>query len=245
MEAVQIPDWRVTEDKIWATLGEVAQMHKEAVVELKEMRERQEEYARQMRESALRHDREMKESADRLDKQKKATDEQIKATGREMKESAEQLDRQIKATDKQLGKLGNRFGEMIEYLVMPNLVTKFRELGFTFTKAYPDTIIEDYEHNIFTEVDAFLENGDKVMIVEIKNKPLTEHIREHIRRMEKLRAYADMRNDHRQYLGAIAGVVVTKNVKDYAFKNGFFVIEPSGDTFNISEPTGEYKPKAW
>jgi hypothetical protein len=164
--------------------------------------------------------------------------EDQKETFREMKESSKRL-------DKQLGKLGNRFGEMVEYLVMPNLVAKFKELNFTFTKAYPDTVIEDREHGISTEVDAFLENGDKVMIVEVKNKPLTEDVREHVRRMEKLRMYANLHNDHRHYLGAIAGVVMTKNVREYAFKNGFYVVEPSGDTFNILEPKGDYKPKVW
>ncbi|GHV86078.1 hypothetical protein AGMMS50230_16860 [Spirochaetia bacterium] len=187
--------------------------------------------------SKEQHDREMEE----LRESQKETARLIKETDLQMKET----DRQLKATDKQLGKLGNRFGEMVEYLIVPNLVEKFRGLNFTFTKAYQDTVIEDREHDIVTEVDAFLENGDKVMIVEIKNKPTTEHINEHVRRMEKLRSYANLHNDQRQYLGAIAGVVMTENVKEYAFKNGFYVVEPAGDTFNIFEPKGEYKPKAW
>ena len=29
-----------------------------------------------------------------------------------------------KETDKKIGKLGDRFGEMVEYMVMPNLVKK-------------------------------------------------------------------------------------------------------------------------
>jgi hypothetical protein len=43
-------------------------------------------------------------------------------------------DEQMKKTDKRIGELGNRFGEMVEYMVIPNLFTKFEELGFTFTK---------------------------------------------------------------------------------------------------------------
>ncbi|GHV38360.1 hypothetical protein AGMMS49546_08620 [Spirochaetia bacterium] len=171
----------------------------------------------------------------------------FKETDRKMQETREQIKetaRQMKETDKQLGKLGNRFGEMVEYMVVPNLVTKFNELGFTFTKANR-TKITDKEHDIFTEVDAFLENGDKVMIVETKSKPNIDDINDHIERMEKLRKYADLHEDKRKYLGAIAGLVFGDSEKTYALKKGFYVIEPSGDTFNITEPTGKYYPHEW
>jgi hypothetical protein len=162
-----------------------------------------------------------------------------KETDRRMKET----DRRMKETDKRVGEITNRFGEMVEYMVVPNLLAKFGELGFTFTKAYPDAKIADHEHGIFTEVDAFLENGDKVMIVEIKTKPRIDDIDNHIERMEKLRKYADWRGDKRKYLGAVAGVVISDSERAYALKNGFYVLEPSGDTFKISEPEG--KPREW
>ena len=165
----------------------------------------------------------------------------MKETDRRMKET----DRRMKETDKRLGKLGNRFGEMVEYMIVPNLVAKFQELGFEFEKTHCDTEIRDQKHNIFTEVDVFLENGDKVMIVEIKTKPNVDDINDHIERMEKLRKYADLHNDKRKYLGAIAGVVFGDSEKTYALKKGFYVIEPSGDTFNIIEPSGSYYPHEW
>ncbi|GHU15352.1 hypothetical protein FACS1894163_01760 [Spirochaetia bacterium] len=41
-------------------------------------------------------------------------------------------------------------------------------------KCSSNTKIEDFEHGIFAEADAFLENGDSVMVVEIKTKLKTE-----------------------------------------------------------------------
>jgi hypothetical protein len=38
--------------------------------------------------------------------------------------------------------------KMVEHMVMPNLIKKFREMGFMFTKAYPHATIEDEENNI-------------------------------------------------------------------------------------------------
>jgi hypothetical protein len=165
----------------------------------------------------------------------------LRETDRIVKETAQQM----KQTDKRVGELTNRFGEMVEHMIVPNLVAKFHDLGFEFEKTHRSTEIRDREHHIFAEVDVFLENGDKVMIVETKTKPGVEDINDHIERMEKLRAYADLHNDKRKYLGAMAGVVFGESQITYALKKGFYVIEPSGDTFTITEPKGNYHPHEW
>jgi hypothetical protein len=196
---------------------------------------------RQMKENAERQketDRQMKENAEKQEKRQKETE-------RQMKESSERLDRQIQETNKQLGKLGGRFGEMIESMVVPNLIKNFRKLGFVFEKAYKDAEIKDETNNIFAEIDITLENGDKVMIVEVKSKPKTEDVTEHIDRMEKVRRHGDLHGDKRIYFGAVAGMVFSDNVKTFAMKNGFYVIEPSGETFIITAPEGEYSPREW
>jgi len=168
----------------------------------------------------------------------KESDRKFQEFREEMKENGNRLDRQ-------LGKLGNRFGEMVEYMVMPNLIPKFRELGIIFDKAYPHAVIEDKKNNIFMEIDITLENSDRVMIVEVKSKPTTEDISEHIERMEKIRLRANLHNDKRVILGAIAGMVFNLNEKQFALKNGFYVIEPSDETFKIHVPEGAYSPREW
>jgi hypothetical protein len=190
----------------------------------------------------------VEESAKRhaeTDKMMQETDRRIKETKKLMKETFQRMEESGRRLDKQIGSLSNRFGEVVEHMIIPNLLVKFEKLGFAFTKATKDSEIKDREHGIFTEVDSFLENGDKVMIVEIKNKPRIDDINDHIERMEKLRKYADLRNDQRVYFGAMAGVVFSESEKIYTLKNGFYVIEPSGETFNITAPEGEYHPREW
>jgi len=155
----------------------------------------------------------------------------------------EETDRMVKNNNKLIGDLGSRFGEMIEYMVVPNLLTKFHELGYVFDKAYNDTAITDRTNNIFAQVDITLENGDKVMIVEVKSKPDAEDIKTHIQRMKKVKAHAAYHGDKRKFLGAVAGVVFLPEVKEYALKQGFLAIEPSGETFNITPPNGQ--PREW
>jgi len=180
-------------------------------------------------------DRIVKENAER----QKETDRQMKETDRQMKET----DRQIKDFNKRFGEFSNRFGEVVEYMIAPNLQKKFREFGLDFLLASPSFTVSDDNHQILFEIDVFLQNGDKAMLVEVKTKLSTEDVKDHVKRLEKMRAYADLHGDKRAFLGAVAGVVMTPYAKKYALGLGFYVIEPSGETFNITSPQG--KPKEW
>jgi hypothetical protein len=81
------------------------------------------------------------------------------------------------------------------------------------------------------------------MIVEVKSKPSLDDVKDHIERMETVRRHADLHGDKRKFLGAVAGMVIKKNVQDFILKTGFYLIEPSGETFTITPPIGA--PKEW
>jgi len=167
----------------------------------------------------------------------------LQETDRIIKKNDREMNKKLEKTNKQIGKLGNRFGEMLEYMVAPNLIAKFKKLGFVFEKGYHDAVIKDSKNNTSTQIDITLENGDKVMIVEVKSKPSTEDITDHIERMAKVKAHAQKNGDTRKFLGAVAGMVFKDNEKAFAMKNGFYVIEPSGKTFKIIPPDGQ--PREW
>ena len=159
-----------------------------------------------------------------------------KETDRILKENAADFNRR-------LGALTNLFGEVTEHMLAPDLCEKFRDFGLDFPRANPNVFINDKKNELYLEIDIMLENGDKAMLVEVKTKLTTERINKHIERLEKMRKYANIRGDKRAFLGAVAGVVVTEEVKNYALDKGFYLIEPSGDTFNITPPKN--KPKEW
>ena len=183
------------------------------------------------------------------------TREQMKETDRRMKETDLQMketDRQMKETDRRLadlgsrfGDLGNRFGELAEHLVAPNIKEKFNELGFTFERIYQNLAITDFSSGrSLAEIDLMLENGDIVIAVEIKAKPVEKDIDKHIERIEVLRRRADARNDTRKFQGAIAGAIMIDEVRDYTHNAGFYVIEQTGDTVKINIPK-DFKPREW
>jgi hypothetical protein len=40
-------------------------------------------------------------------------------------------------------------------------------------------------------------------------------------------------------------MVMKDNIKTFALEKGFYLIEPSGEEFNITVPEGEYSPREW
>jgi hypothetical protein len=162
--------------------------------------------------------------------------ERQKETDRIIKENTE---RQTKEFNERFGFFTKRFGEVVEYMVAPNLREKFREFGYNFPKTNAPSVISDHDNNIFLEIDVMLENGDKAMLVEVKSKLTTEDVKKHIKRLNKMRKYANLHGDRRVFLGAVAGVVMTPNVKKFALTKGFYVVEPSGETFDITPPNGQ------
>ena len=165
--------------------------------------------------------------------------EQIRENSQQQKET----DRQIKEIGKRFGDFTNRFGEVVEYMIAPNLQDKLYDMGLDFQTVSSNFKVNDHKNSIHFQIDVFLQNGDTAMLVEIKTKLTISDINEHMKRMEKMRMFADLRGDTRHFLGAVAGVVIESDEREYALNNGFYLIEPSGETFNITPPHN--KPKEW
>ena len=217
MENTQtLPDYPkgLTFEQVWAALMENRAQQNENALAIKET------------------DRIMKENARRQE-------ERDKEREREMQER----DRYIKEIGNRLGDFTNRFGDIVEHMIAPNLLEKFQEMGFEFEEASRKVKIRNKKNDIRFEIDVYLQNGDIAMLIEIKSDLTISDINKHIVRLEKMRKHADSRGDKRRFLGAVAGIVVEENEREYALKNGFFLIEPNGENFNITTPYN--KPKEW
>jgi hypothetical protein len=181
-----------------------------------------------------------------------AADKRLQETERLMKEQAEETDRRMKETDRRMketdrriGELSNRFGELAEHLVAPNIREKFNAMRYTFDKISQNVDISDAQDRYSgAEIDILLENGDIAIAVEVKAKPQYKDVDRHRERMEVLRRWADRHNDRRKFLGAIAGAIMPKEVRNYTLRAGFYVIEQTGDTVKIDIPEG-FKPREW
>jgi hypothetical protein len=184
-------------------------------------------------------DRIVKENAQGM----KELRESQKETDRIVKENALQMKESKANFNERLGNYINLFGDFTEYMMAPKLREKFEDFGLFFPKTSRNVSVKDKNKNVILETDAMLENGDKAMLVEIKTQLTVERVNKHIERLEKMRKHADLYDDKRTFLGAVAGVVVDDEVRDYALNKGFYLIEPAGEELNITPPNG--KPKEW
>jgi len=148
-----------------------------------------------------------------------------------------------KETQRIVGDLGNRFGDIAEHFLTPALRKKFDKFGFAFGKISRNLEWENEKLDFLMEFDAFLENGTQAMIVEVKAKLDKKDIDEQISRMEKVRRYADLTHDTRQFYCAMATMAAKKEVVKYALENGFYLIMPSGEDVKVTAPVS--KPRFW
>jgi hypothetical protein len=173
------------------------------------------------------------------DRKFQETDRKFQETDRKIQETA----RQMKETDKKIAALGNRLGELVEAMVEGGVPRLFQELGYDFTQCIRGLSFRDSSLGISGEIDLFLENGDCVLLVEVKTNLAVADVDDHIERLKKYRRCRDVKGDSRRILGAIGGGVVRDNVRDFALSKGMFVIIQSGDNVTVHKP--EREPKAW
>ncbi|MDR0321003.1 MAG: hypothetical protein LBI28_05825 [Treponema sp.] len=167
----------------------------------------------------------------------------LQETDRILKESAIRQEKKNDEFYEKLGHLTNLFGDVTEAMIAPKICEKFEEFGLNFPRANPNVRVNDRVNKISFEIDIMLENGDKAMLVEVKTKLTTERVNKNIEKLEKMRKYANLHGDKRTFLGAVACIVVTDEVRDYALSQGFYFIEYAGENFYITSPIG--KPKEW
>jgi hypothetical protein len=189
-------------------------------------------------------DRRFREITEKADRRHEETERIFRESERRHEETDREVRQALKEASRLVGNLSNKLGIVVEHLVLTNILEKFNELGYEFSKMGPNIRIEDKKKNIIAEVDAMLENGDYALDIVVKTQLNVKDVDEHLERMDKLRRYADDRHDTRKFLGAVAGAIVADNVKEYALKKGFYVIKQSGDTVSIENPGG-FKPREW
>jgi len=153
---------------------------------------------------------------------------------------AERIDR----VTANVGGLNRSLGELIETLVAARLWEKFPE--YNLARAYRRIPIYDEKRVTRTDVDILLVDTDICMAVEVKNHfNKKEDVDDHIKRMQLFRQYPPELIGDKQLLGAMAGGLVDPEVKEYAYKSGFFVLELTGESVHLIPPPEGFEPKKW
>jgi hypothetical protein len=181
----------------------------------------------------------IQKSQDEAWKAIRETQQAHKETEESFKEFQRETRKAIKETQKNIGGLNNTLGSIVEHILTPGLPKKFKKLGYSFNRIATYKFAE----GVYAQIDGMLENGEQAVAVEVKATLRQADIDEHLVRMEKIRKYADEHGDKRQFMGAMAATITDENTRNYALKQGLFVIEPSGEDVKVTKPAKE--PRIW
>ncbi|MDR1468961.1 MAG: hypothetical protein LBT00_06675 [Spirochaetaceae bacterium] len=234
---IRAPYMGLTFKKVWAMSQETDRKLQESALQIKEMSK---ETDRRLEEAALQ----IKEMSEKTDRILQEAALQTKENSKEWDARRKEIDYIQKENSRMIGNLGGRMGDLVEHLVIPNILEKFNKRGYAFGRAGRHVRYHGPDGNYLAEVDILLENGDTVLAVEVKTVLTAQDVKDHVKRMQKLRLYADERKDQRKLLGAVTGAIASPQVKDFALKNGFFVLEQTGDTMRINVPD-DFSPRVW
>jgi hypothetical protein len=160
-----------------------------------------------------------------------------KETERTLTKAHKETEKAIKEAQKNIGGLSNTLGSIVERLLTPGLPKKFKKLGYSFNRIASYS----YAAGVYAQIDGMLENGVQAIAVEVKTKLRQSDIDDHILRMAKIQKHAYEHGDKRQFMGAMAAFIADENTRNYALKNGLFVIEPSGENVKVTKPEGDVR----
>jgi Holliday junction resolvase-like predicted endonuclease len=143
------------------------------------------------------------------------TDEQLNRTDEQMRRTDAKLDR----IGQQLGDLGLVQGEVAEDLFFRNLRGVFRKTKMDLKK-----VKRNLKRKGEGEFDLVAEDGDKVLVVEVKNKLDKRMVDRFVDK--KLPKFKDLFPEYEkhQVVGAMGALVVKDDVGRYAEKAGLYVL---------------------
>jgi hypothetical protein len=171
----------------------------------------------------------------------KETGRRFQEAERLMEKRSKENDQRMKQLSEQLGRLGNRLGEFVEEMVKPAVVRLFRERGIEVHEVYPDVEVERGGEGI--QIDILVVNESEAVLVEVKSKLVQADVDAHMERLGKFKHLLPRYGDIR-VMGAVAAMVVPKDVARYAYRQGLFVLAQSGESVVILNDGG-FQPNTW
>lgn len=182
----------------------------------------------------------------KTDAQIAKTDAQIAKTNAQFSETKKELaetGRYIKDLARRVADVTDTMGRYAEEQVRPKILELFKARGVELEETYPRVVIKK-DGQFLLEIDLLLVNTIYSVVVEVKNTLRHKDVDEHIERLEKLQLSSNRTIRGTTMYGAVAGMIVTDEVEQYAIKKGLYVIKSKGDNVMISNKKN-FEPKGW
>ena len=156
--------------------------------------------------------------------------EMQKKAALEMKEIREQMkdtDRRLKKTDELFN---TQWGKLMESLVEGDLVPLLQKRNIPVTHTL--TGLKGRHNGEHVEYDILAENGEEVVVVEVKTTLRPEDVTHFLQQLGKFTTYRPLYKA-RKIHGAVAFLKADKSVQVHAERQGLFVIRATGSSASI------------
>ncbi|MEM9009109.1 MAG: DUF3782 domain-containing protein [Cyanobacteria bacterium P01_F01_bin.86] len=188
------------------------------------------EFERSMSESRADFDRRMAESRAEADRRAAEAEERLA--------KAEAIAAQ---TNQAVNNLSSRWGRFVENIVAPAALRLFQEQGMAVQEVYQR--VRSARGNRNLEIDILVVDDDVAVAIEVKSRLTQDSVRQVLRSLEQFKEAFPHYASYRLY-GAVAAIEIDKDVDAYAYNQGLFVIQQSGDSVAISN-TPDFMPRIW
>jgi hypothetical protein len=159
----------------------------------------------------------------------------------EFAEMSRKRDEDRDTLDKWVGYFGNSIGNIVEMVLIPGIKKKINDFGHSFNSLSPRKQFYHANGKTYAEVDLFLENGEEVMVVEVKTQLSVKEVERQIKRLELLRKNEAGSLKGKIIYSAVAGLQIDETAREMALGLGMYVVEMVEDTksVNVIKPSGK------
>ena len=169
------------------------------------------------------------------------TDKKFQETDKKFQET----ELQLKKTDKKMNKLTDLFtgqwGKLMEVLVEPSSVSLFQERGIKINISARNMVVEDNKGNALAQFDIYLQNGNELVLIEVKTTCKHEDIGYFIKQIP----FAKKHFPRHKIYGAIAALTFEAACDKHAYRQGLFVLKAGSKGLVTMLNDKKFKPKAF
>jgi Holliday junction resolvase-like predicted endonuclease len=153
----------------------------------------------------------------------------------------ERLERIAANTSREVAGLTTRWGQFVENLVEPAVIRLFQARGIDVQET--SRRMKSKRPGAQMEIDIFAVDGDVAVAIEVKSRLSQRDVDDFLDKLGRFRQAFPHYTDYQIY-GAVAGIEIDAGIDRYAYQQGLFVIQQTGDTVKIANDAA-FQPAAW
>jgi len=205
----------------------------------KETDKKFQETQRLLAQQSTETDKKFQETDKKFQETQKLLAQQSEETDRKIKETTDQ----VKETSREITRVERQFtsmwGKFVESLVEGDLIRILNEKGISVNSTHQRTT--GRKKNLNFEFDIIAENGNEVVVVEVKTTLKSDAITHFLSKLEKFKEWLPSYQGKTVY-GAVAFIHTEDNVVTHAERCGLFIIKATGHSARIINGN-EFVPK--